>query len=191
MNTGMDDSTDLPFPACPGSPNPNSPNTSITKMGSGVISNRCRAKRSWTQRQVPKQHVLVPFPHPVCYALLLAGSFPGFHYMPHTLPSPATSHLRPPPLSVAVIPKPHRACASQAYQDTDGLVQGTAGFQALLALFHSVFPLQAHLNEHLVFGFFALGIQDEAPRGLILNSWRRKEIFSISFPLVTHFGVLE
>lgn len=89
---------------------------------------------------------------------------------------------------MTVVPKPPRACASQTHQNTDGLVQGAAGFQALLAFFHSVFPLQAHLNEHLAFGFFALGIQDEVPRNLILNSWRRKEVFAISFPLVTHFG---
>lgn len=189
MNTRMDGSTDLPFPARPGNPISNSPHSSITKMGFGVISNCCRAKCSWTQRRVPEQHVLVPSPHAARHPLLLAGSFPGFHDTPHTLPSPATSHLRPPLLSVTGVPKPPGVCSGQTYQNTDGFVQGTAGFQALLALLHSVFPLQAHLNEHLAFGFFALGIQDEVPRGLILNSWRRrKEMFSISFPLVTHFG---
>lgn len=69
-----------------------------------------------------------------------------------------------------VDPSTPRGRDSQAYQNADGLVQRTAGSQTLLAMFNGVFPLQAHLNEHLAFGFFALGIKDEVTRGLILNS---------------------
>lgn len=70
-------------------------------------------------------------------------------------------------------------------------MQRTTGFQALLAMFNSVFPFQSHLNEHMAFRFFALSIKDEVTRGLILNSWRKKGGISTSFPLVTAFDGLE
>lgn len=78
---------------------------------------------------------------------------------------------------------------SATYQNADGFVQRAAGFQALLAIFNGIFPLQAHLNERFAFGFFALGIKDEVTRSLILNSWRKKikkvNIATTSPPITT------
>lgn len=116
--------------------------------------------------------------------------FSGFNAMPYALLPPKSFHCLLPPISdhllslylwVTVIPDAPRGCISQAYQNADGLVQRTAGLQALLAVFNGVFPLQAHFNEHLAFGFFALSVKDEVTRGLILNSWRRKEVFQRHF----------
>lgn len=79
-------------------PNLYSPHTSITKMGFGVISNCWRAKCSWTQRQVPKQHVLVPsLTQLVTPCFWLAHSMdlmtcPTFFLYPH--PS-ITCHITP------------------------------------------------------------------------------------------------
>jgi len=69
------------------------------------------------------------------------------------------------------------------HQNTDGLVQRATGFQALLALFHGVFPFQAHLNERLAGGFLALGVKDEVTSSLIFNSWRKEISTSTSSPL--------
>lgn len=91
MDTARDGSTNLPFPARPGSPTSNSPHTSTTKMGFGVISNCCRAKCKNASAQA-KQHILMPFPHTAHHLLLLPGSF---NDMLHTLPLPTSFHHLP------------------------------------------------------------------------------------------------
>lgn len=174
-----------------GTPSLTPPNTSITKMRRGVISNCCTEQNTVGLKG---KHLSKASLHHSCTRLIapcfwLAHS-PGFNGMPYILSLPKSFHhllhpisLHPPSLYrwVMVVPSIPRGCVSQAYQNADGLVQRTAGFQALLAVFNGVFPLQAHLNEHLAFGFFALGVKDEVTCGLILNSWRRKEVFQRHF----------
>lgn len=101
---GMDGSTDLPFPTHPGNPTSNSPQTSVTKMAFGVINNCCRAKCSNTSLCHSLTQLVTLWCFWLAHSLdLMTCPLPlptSFHHLPHT------SHLRPPPLSVTVVPNP-------------------------------------------------------------------------------------
>lgn len=60
--------------------------------------------------------------------------------------------------------------SGSTHQDDDAFVEGTAGFESLLAGVVGVLPQQAVLNEAFCFRIFAFRVQHEVSSNLILHS---------------------